>query len=105
MTDNSNVPDKPEAPAGGNGGNGDNAGGSGGATPARQQPEPQSEVLSLSQLIGGPIHALVDAEAQSAMATARLMYLTSSASRTCSWPVASDSSVSRRDIVLRRRCA
>ena len=36
-------------------------------------PEPQSDVLSLSQLIGGPIHALVDAEAQSAMATARFI--------------------------------
>ena len=36
-------------------------------------PEPQSDVLSLAQLIGAPIHALVDAEAQSAMATARFV--------------------------------
>lgn len=45
-----------------------------------QQPAPagpaepgQNDVLSLSQLIGAPIHALVDAEAQSAMATARFI--------------------------------
>ena len=44
------------------------------ATPApRDVPEPQSSVLSLAQLIGAPIHALVDAEAQSAMATARFI--------------------------------
>jgi hypothetical protein len=61
------------APAGGgNGGNGGNgnaqAAGASGALP-----EPQSGVLSLAQLIGAPIHALVDAEAQSAMATARFV--------------------------------
>ncbi len=33
----------------------------------------QRDVLSLAQLIGAPIHALVDAEAHSAMATARFI--------------------------------
>lgn len=60
--------------AGGGNGNGD--GGGGGQPPAVPRgdlPEPQSGVLSLAQLIGAPIHALVDAEAQSAMATARFV--------------------------------
>ncbi|MEQ8355344.1 MAG: DUF2589 domain-containing protein [Kiloniellaceae bacterium] len=56
----------------GNGGNG-NGGGPTGAEAAGNLPEPQSDVLSLAQLIGAPIHALVDAEAQSAMATARFV--------------------------------
>jgi hypothetical protein len=64
------------APAGGgNGSNGGN-GGNGNAVAAGTSgalPEPQSGVLSLAQLIGAPIHALVDAEAQSAMATARFV--------------------------------
>ena len=53
---------------------------SGGGTPptgadsaAAQPPKPQKSVLSLAQLIGAPISALVDAEAQSAMATARFI--------------------------------
>ena len=52
----------------------------GGGTPptgadsaAAQPPKPQTSVLSLAQLIGAPISALVDAEAQSAMATARFI--------------------------------
>lgn len=55
------------------------AGGGGSQPPAgagasdSSQPAPQSSVLSLAQLIGAPIHALVDAEAQSAMATARFI--------------------------------
>ncbi len=61
-----------------NGGNGDGGQGGGGGSddaPAggADLPEPQSGVLSLAQLIGAPIHALVDAEAQSAMATARFV--------------------------------
>jgi len=61
-----------------NGGNGDGGQGGGGGSddaPAGggDLPEPQSGVLSLAQLIGAPIHALVDAEAQSAMATARFV--------------------------------
>ncbi|GAB4357578.1 MAG: hypothetical protein Kow00114_09220 [Kiloniellaceae bacterium] len=56
---------------GGNGGSGD--GGAAAGTPRGELPEPQSGVLSLAQLIGAPIHALVDAEAQSAMATARFV--------------------------------
>jgi len=56
--------------AGGNNGGSGN-GGDGGAAAGRNLPEPQSDVLSLAQLIGAPIHALVDAEAQAAMATAR----------------------------------
>lgn len=56
-------------------GNGNGGAGDGDAAPVPRSspPEPQSEVLSLSQLIGAPIHALVDAEAQSAMATARFI--------------------------------
>ncbi|MEO3428207.1 DUF2589 domain-containing protein [Pelagibius sp. CAU 1746] len=56
------------------GGNG-NGGSGNGVLPggAPELPEPQSGVLSLAQLIGAPIHALVDAEAQSAMATARFV--------------------------------
>ena len=67
------------AVAPGNGGNGNGDGGQGGgggsegAPAGGDLPEPQSGVLSLAQLIGAPIHALVDAEAQSAMATARFV--------------------------------
>lgn len=63
------------APTGaGNGGDGGGpsepgAAGGGGGSPG----QPQNEILSLAQLIGSPIHALVDAEAQSAMATARFI--------------------------------
>ena len=57
----------------GDGGNGNNAGGGGQPGAGGDLPEPQSGVLSLAQLIGAPIHALVDAEAQSAMATARFV--------------------------------
>ncbi|NIA68354.1 DUF2589 domain-containing protein [Pelagibius litoralis] len=60
----------------GGGGQPPTDGGDGGGTTAptpRELPEPQSSVLSLAQLIGAPIHALVDAEAQSAMATARFI--------------------------------
>jgi hypothetical protein len=59
------------AAGGGNGGSGN--GGDGGAAAGRNLPEPQNDVLSLAQLIGAPIHALVDAEAQAAMATARFI--------------------------------
>ena len=45
-------------------------GGSGGSAPT---PKPKDEVLSLAQLIGAPITALVDAEAQSAIATERFI--------------------------------
>ncbi|MEQ9814198.1 MAG: DUF2589 domain-containing protein [Azospirillaceae bacterium] len=56
-----------------NGGGGD-GGGNGGA-PSRAAPLPgqQGEILSLSQLIGAPIHALVEAESHAAMATARFI--------------------------------
>lgn len=59
----------------GGAGNGGSGGGNGGAAAGGgpELPEPQSDVLSLAQLIGAPIHALVDAEAQSAMATARFV--------------------------------
>ncbi|WP_420345485.1 DUF2589 domain-containing protein [Pelagibius sp.] len=65
------------APAG-NGeppGGGDDGGGSSGgpSSSGGDLPDPQGSVLSLAQLIGAPIHALVDAEAQSAMATARFI--------------------------------
>ena len=59
----------------GNGG-GQGNGHGGDATPAAAAPsahEPQREVLSLSQLIGAPIRALVEAEAQSAAATAHFI--------------------------------
>lgn len=65
------------AVATGNGGGGDGGDGNGGGTTTsptpRDVPDPQESVLSLAQLIGAPIHALVDAEAQSAMATARFI--------------------------------
>lgn len=61
------------APDGGNGKGGGNNNGGPAPRAAGDLPEPQSDVLSLSQLIGAPIHALVDAEAQSAMATARFV--------------------------------
>jgi len=63
-----------EGNGGGNGGGGNGNGGAGAvAGGGPELPEPQSDVLSLAQLIGAPIHALVDAEAQSAMATARFV--------------------------------
>lgn len=49
---------------------GDN--GAGGAAPADGEPR-QNNVLSLDQLIGAPIHALVEAETQAAWATARFV--------------------------------
>ena len=58
---------------GGNGNGGGRAGKAGAGDGPEMLPEPQSDVLSLAQLIGAPIHALVDAEAQSAMATARFV--------------------------------
>jgi hypothetical protein len=66
--ENGNGPVSAEGGGGNGGGNGGVAAAGGG-----DLPEPQSDVLSLSQLIGAPIHALVDAEAQSAMATARFV--------------------------------
>lgn len=57
--------------AGGTGGGSDSGDASGAS--GRNLPEPQNDVLSLAQLIGAPIHALVDAEAQAAMATARFI--------------------------------
>ncbi|MEQ9608284.1 MAG: DUF2589 domain-containing protein, partial [Kiloniellaceae bacterium] len=56
-----------------NGNGGGDDGGAGAPASGGDLPEPQSGVLSLAQLIGAPIHALVDAEAQSAMATARFV--------------------------------
>jgi hypothetical protein len=58
------------------GGNGGSGGAGAAAAGGAGQPgggELQQEALSLAQLIGAPIHALVDAEAQSAMATARFI--------------------------------
>ena len=46
------------------------SGGGGDQTPL---PKPRDQVLSLAQLIGAPISALVDAEAQSAIATERFI--------------------------------
>ncbi len=56
-------------------GRGGDGGGNGGrpSSSSGDLPDPQGSVLSLAQLIGAPIHALVDAEAQSAMATARFI--------------------------------
>ena len=58
-------------------GTGDGGGSGGGAAQAPANAptaaEPQREVLSLSQLIGAPIRALVEAEAQSAAATAQFI--------------------------------
>ena len=65
-----NISDEPRAP--GNGGNEPPGGGSTRSTRA-EPPAPQGSVLSLSQLIGAPINALVEAEAQAAMATARFI--------------------------------
>ena len=68
--------EKQAAPKAGSGDGGDGKGGNGDAKAAAPRPsgqEPQSSVLSLAQLIGAPIHALVDAEAQSAMATANFI--------------------------------
>jgi hypothetical protein len=63
--------DDPDSAAAG----GDGAGAGAGDLPGPAEPDggPQREVLSLSQLIGAPIHALVEAEAQSALATARFI--------------------------------
>jgi len=62
------------APTGAGNGGGGGPGEPGAAGGDDGSPEqPQNEILSLAQLIGGPIHALVDAEAQSAMATARFI--------------------------------
>lgn len=64
--------DKATAAAGGGAGGG-NGGGDAAGAGEHSLPEPQNDVLSLAQLIGAPIHALVDAEAQAAMATARFI--------------------------------
>lgn len=64
--------DKATAADGGSG-NGGNGGDAGASSADANLPEPQNDVLSLAQLIGAPIHALVDAEAQAAMATARFI--------------------------------
>ena len=70
----SDTPGDSQVPAPEGGGAGQPpAGGGGPAAGGGERPEPQSSVLSLAQLIGAPIHALVDAEAQSAMATARFI--------------------------------
>jgi hypothetical protein len=73
VADNQDNGNSAADPSTGNG-NG-NGNGNGEAPPPAPRPgsEPQREVLSLAQLIGAPIHALVDAEAQSAMATARFI--------------------------------
>jgi len=55
-----------------NDGKGDNGGGPGAGAPAHSDPR-QNNVLSLDQLIGAPIHALVEAETQAAWATARFV--------------------------------
>lgn len=72
MADQTTENGQPERAGGGEGS------GNGGGTaqpPAATSPaaEPQREVLSLSQLIGAPIRALVEAEAQSAAATAQFI--------------------------------
>ena len=54
-------------------GDGGSSGGGGDAPATKTQPEPDKDVLSLAQLIGAPISALIDAEAQTAMATARFI--------------------------------
>lgn len=59
--------------AGSDGGDGNDGDGTTTSPTPRDVPDPQESVLSLAQLIGAPIHALVDAEAQSAMATARFI--------------------------------
>ena len=67
--------DEAEGAENGSGGTG-NGGGDGDAETSGtggSSGESQNAVLSLAQLIGSPIHALVDAEAQSAMATARFI--------------------------------
>lgn len=61
----------PDPENNGNGGN-DGDGGSSTGTPAGSAPG-QTNVLSLDQLIGAPIHALVEAETQAAWATARFV--------------------------------
>ncbi|MBD3618640.1 MAG: DUF2589 domain-containing protein [Chromatiales bacterium] len=64
-----NISDEPRAP--GNGGSEPPDGGT--RSTRADPPAPQGSVLSLSQLIGAPINALVEAEAQAAMATARFI--------------------------------
>ncbi len=54
-----------------NGGGSEPTGSGGGGKPV--EPPKKDEVLSLAQLIGAPISALVDAEAQSAIATERFI--------------------------------
>ena len=74
------MPEEPsnnDSPPTTEGGGGKPPTGRGGGVPTAPAPRagPQASVLSLAQLIGAPIHALVDAEAQSAMATARFIRL------------------------------
>ncbi len=72
MAEQTTADDQPQGAGdgGGSGNGGDGRAGTPSSTPA---PEPQREVLSLSQLIGAPIRALVEAEAQSAAATAHFI--------------------------------
>ena len=65
--------DRADGNATGGGGGGANQAPAAGGPGRPGGGELQQEALSLSQLIGAPIHALVDAEAQSAMATARFI--------------------------------
>lgn len=71
MADNDS-PEGPENATGGAGG-GDSGGPVQPSAAGGSSSDSQNTVLSLAQLIGSPIHALVDAEAQSAMATARFI--------------------------------
>lgn len=57
----------------GNGSNGSNTPPSGLDDSAKRPAKTQNNLLSLAQLIGAPIHALVDAEAQAAMATSNFI--------------------------------
>jgi len=60
-----------EVETGGTGGKGSGGtAGSGGSGSDGNKQDQQGSVLSLAQLVGAPIHALVEAEAQAAMATA-----------------------------------
>ena len=76
--DDQNGQDQPteDTGQGGDGGNGGGDGGGDGATASGERPARSSEHyngLALADLIGAPIHALVDAEAQAAKATARFV--------------------------------
>ena len=71
MTDQTTEDGSP--PGDGDGGGRGNGGGGAGTPANTPAAEPQREVLSLSQLIGAPIRALVEAEAQSAAATAHFI--------------------------------